>query len=41
MGEKVDRADDPFHYWWTVVGDFLGVAAAGFMFWFGLDMLRW
>ena len=41
MGEKVERADDPFHYWWTVVGDFFGVAAAGFMFWFGLDMLHW
>ncbi|HEY0327018.1 MAG TPA: hypothetical protein VGC46_13715 [Allosphingosinicella sp.] len=41
MGDKITRADDPFYYWLSVISDLFGVVVTGFMFWFGLDMLRW
>jgi hypothetical protein len=40
-GEQITRSDDPFHYWFTIVGDFVGAIMFAVMFWLGLDMLRW
>ena len=40
-GEKLNRTDDSFYYWFTVAGDFSGAIVFAFMFWFGLDMLKW
>ena len=38
---RVKRDEEPFEFWLAVVGKFAGGIFACFMFYFGLDMLRW
>jgi hypothetical protein len=38
---RVNRDEEPFEFWLAVLGKFGGGIVASFMFYFGLDMLRW
>ena len=38
---RANRDDEPFEFWMAVLGKFAAVPVTGFMFWFGLDMLKW
>jgi hypothetical protein len=41
VGTKVSREEEPFYFWMLVLGRFAGFVMGCFMFWLGLDMLRW
>ena len=41
IGAKFARDDEPFYFWMLLIGRFAGFLLACFMFWAGLDMLKW
>lgn len=41
FSEPMSKGDQPFYYWLIVFGDFFGFAMTCFMFWMGLDFLKW
>jgi hypothetical protein len=40
-GARYERSEEPFYYWLSVGGRFLGFIFGCGMFWMGLDMLNW